>query len=132
MTSRGLFLVLPLVMLTTGGLPLVLPLVMLTTGGLALVPRLCEMRHHQELVSQLCQGRVRDVHVPDDRGVNYGWRPESYGWRLKVITGFQFMANKQFRMKKRLGTSVCADISQYALKNQYIQLLYEKITPHFF
>ena len=31
-------------------------------------------------------------------------------------TGFQFMENKQFRM----GTSVCADISQFALKNQNI------------
>ena len=39
------------------------------------------------------------------------------------------MANKQFRIEKRFGTSVCADISQYALKNQYIQFLYEKITP---
>ena len=41
------------------------------------------------------------------------------------ITGFRFMANKQFRMEKRLGTSVCADISKYALKNQYVQFLYE-------
>ena len=39
------------------------------------------------------------------------------------ITGFQFMANKQFRMEKILGTSVCADISQYALKNQYVQFV---------
>ena len=38
------------------------------------------------------------------------------------------MANKQFRMEKRLGTSVCADISLYALKKQYVQFLYEKIT----
>ena len=49
------------------------------------------------------------------------------------ITGFRFMANKQFRMEKRLGTSVCADISKYALKNQYIQFLYEKNhSLHFF
>ena len=48
------------------------------------------------------------------------------------ITGFQFMANKQFRMEKRLGTSVCADISKYALKNQYVQFLYEKTTQHIF
>ena len=27
-----------------------------------------------------------------------------------------------------MGTSVCADISKYALKNQYVQFLYEKIT----
>ena len=39
----------------------------------------------------------------------------------------QFMANKQFRIDKRLETSVCADITQYALKNQEIQFLYEKI-----
>ena len=38
------------------------------------------------------------------------------------------MANKQFRMEKKLGTSVCSDISHYALKNQYIQFLWEKIT----
>ena len=38
------------------------------------------------------------------------------------------MANKQFRMEKRLGTSVCADISHYALQNQYINFLYKKIT----
>ena len=37
------------------------------------------------------------------------------------------MSNTQFRMKKkRLGASVCADISQYVLKNQYIQFLYKK------
>ena len=31
------------------------------------------------------------------------------------------MPNKRFRMeKKKLGTSVCADISHYALKNQYV------------
>ena len=47
-------------------------------------------------------------------------------------TGFRFMANKQFRMEKRLGTSVCADTSQYALKNQYINFLYEKTTQHIF
>ena len=34
--------------------------------------------------------------------------------------------------KKRLGTSECAEISQYALKNQYLQFLYEKITQQFF
>ena len=43
------------------------------------------------------------------------------------------MANKQFRMgKKILGLSVCADISQFALKNQYVEFLYEKITKHIF
>ena len=43
------------------------------------------------------------------------------------ITRFKFMANKQFRMeRKKLGTSVCTDISHYALKNQYIQFLQEK------
>ena len=42
------------------------------------------------------------------------------------------MANKQFRMEKRLRTSVGADISQYALKNQYVLFLYEKITQEFF
>ena len=47
-------------------------------------------------------------------------------------TGFWFMANKQFRMGKRLGTSVCADILKYALKNQYVQFLYEKTTQHIF
>ena len=36
------------------------------------------------------------------------------------------MANKQFGMEKILGTSVCAEISQYALKNQYLKILYEK------
>ena len=35
------------------------------------------------------------------------------------------MANKQFRMEKILGTSVCADISQNALKNQQIKFLYD-------
>ena len=39
------------------------------------------------------------------------------------IKGFKFMANKPFRMEKKLGTSVCADISHYALKNRYIQFL---------
>ena len=39
------------------------------------------------------------------------------------------MANNQFRMEKLLRTSVCADISQYALKNQYVEFSYEKITP---
>ena len=34
--------------------------------------------------------------------------------------------------KKILGTSVCADISQYALRNQYIQFLYETITQQVF
>ena len=53
---------------------------------------------------------------------------QSGSFQCMVITGFQFMANKQFRMKKILGTSVCADISQHALKNQYIQDLYDKIT----
>ena len=47
-------------------------------------------------------------------------------------TVFHFMANKQFRMEKGLGTSVCADISQCALKNQYVQFVYEKITQHIF
>ena len=43
------------------------------------------------------------------------------------------MANKQFRMEKKIfGTSVCADISQYGLKNQYVKFLYEKITEHNF
>ena len=32
------------------------------------------------------------------------------------ITGFQFMANKQLRMEKKLGTSVCADISHQLSK----------------
>ena len=49
-----------------------------------------------------------------------------------VRTGFQFMANKQFRMDKIMGTSVCADITQYALKNKYVNFLYEKITQHIF
>ena len=41
-----------------------------------------------------------------------------------VITGFKFMANKQFRMEeKKMGKSVCADISHYALKNQYVLFL---------
>ena len=48
------------------------------------------------------------------------------------ITGLNFMAKKQFSMEKRLGTSVCADISQHPLKNQYIFFLYEKITIHVF
>ena len=52
-------------------------------------------------------------------------------WR-NVTTEFQFMANKQLRMEKWLGTSVCADISQYALKKQYVKILYEKITQNFF
>ena len=39
------------------------------------------------------------------------------------ITGFKFMANKQFRTRKKMGTSVYADISHYALKNQYGQSL---------
>ena len=34
---------------------------------------------------------------------------------LLHITGVEFMANKQFRMEKELGTTVCADISHYAL-----------------
>ena len=42
------------------------------------------------------------------------------------------MAKKQFRMEKRLGTSVCADISKYALKNQYVRFLYKKITQQIF
>ena len=51
--------------------------------------------------------------------------------KLVPKTGFQFMANRQFRMEQRSGTSVCADISQYALQNQYIKFLYEKISQHF-
>ena len=44
--------------------------------------------------------------------------------KLSYTTGFEFMANKQFRMGgKKLGTSVCADILHYALKNQYVQFL---------
>ena len=35
-----------------------------------------------------------------------------------LITGIQFVANKQFSMEKRLGTSVCADNSKHPLKNQ--------------
>ena len=42
------------------------------------------------------------------------------------------MANKQFRMEKRLGPSVCADISKYALKNQYVKFVYEKTTQNIF
>ena len=34
----------------------------------------------------------------------------------KFRTGFQFMANKQYRIEKILGTTVYADISQHALK----------------
>ena len=30
------------------------------------------------------------------------------------------MANKQFGMRKKLGTSVCADISQYACKTYFL------------
>ena len=37
------------------------------------------------------------------------------------------MTNKEFRMDF-LETSVYVDISQYALNNQYVQFLYEKIT----
>ena len=51
---------------------------------------------------------------------------------VQYTTGFRFMANKQFKLEKRLGTSVCADISKYALKNQYVQFLYEKTTQHSF
>ena len=47
-------------------------------------------------------------------------------------TGFWFMANKEFRMEKRLGTSVCADSLKYALKNQYVKFLYEKTTQRIF
>ena len=58
---------------------------------------------------------------------------EPIGSCFMFITGFQFMANKQFRMEKRLGTSVCADISQYTLKNLYVKFLYEKKhSTHFF
>ena len=42
------------------------------------------------------------------------------------IKGFQFMANKQFRMEKILGTSVCADISQYVLKTKTLNLYMKK------
>ena len=49
-----------------------------------------------------------------------GFRATKCWDTLGPRTGFQFMANKQFRMEKRWGTSVCADISQYALKNQNI------------
>ena len=38
-------------------------------------------------------------------------------------TGFKFMANKQLRMQKKRGTSVSANISHYALKNQYVQFV---------
>ena len=38
-------------------------------------------------------------------------------------TEFQFTAHKQFSMDKRLGTSVCTDISKYPLKNQCIQFV---------
>ena len=52
------------------------------------------------------------------------YKPKGGGW---AKTGFQFMANKQFRMEiKRLGTSVCADISQHAFKNQYVQFYMNK------
>ena len=44
--------------------------------------------------------------------------------RLWNTTGFKFTANKQFRMEKKLGTSVCPDISHYALKNQYVQHIF--------
>ena len=37
-----------------------------------------------------------------------------------------FMANKQFRMEKQLGTSVCADISHYVFKNQYVKFFIGK------
>ena len=37
------------------------------------------------------------------------------------------MAKKQFRIEKILGTSMYADISQNALKNQYVPILYEKV-----
>ena len=36
-----------------------------------------------------------------------------YGLMNQFLTGFQFIANKQFSMEKRLGTSVCADISKH-------------------
>ena len=42
------------------------------------------------------------------------------------------MANKQFRMEKRLETSVCADISKHVLKNQYVQFVKEKITQNIY
>ena len=57
------------------------------------------------------------------------------GWldHLLNIIGFQFMANKQFRMKKKiLGTEMCTDISKHPLKNQYVQFLYEKNHQTFF
>ena len=54
------------------------------------------------------------------------------GYQLPHRTGFKFMANKQFRMEIFLGISVCADISHYALKNQCVQFLQEKITQQNF
>ena len=47
--------------------------------------------------------------------------------KIMIKTGFQFMAKKQFRIEKILGTSMYADISQNALKNQYVPILYEKV-----
>ena len=59
------------------------PLVLETTEGLPLVPGLCEVRHHQELVPQLCQGCVRDVHVPGDWGVMAGdWGVMTGHWAV--------------------------------------------------
>ena len=62
--------------------------------------------------------KAKDVAVSGNTGPNLNeiWNPLDAGIDAAsntYITGFQFMANKQFRMEKRWGTSVCADISQY-------------------
>ena len=49
-----------------------------------------------------------------------------------VRTGFQFMASKQFRMENILGTSVCTDISKYALRKQNVKFLWKKINQQIF
>ena len=57
------------------------------------------------------------------------------GWGVEQgFSSWQFAIGKQTVQngKKRLGTSVCADISQHALKNHYVHCFYEKITQHIF
>ena len=53
-------------------------------------------------------------------------------WFDTFKTGFKFMANKQFRIEKKLGTSVCADISHYTLKKNNTFNFYRKKSLNIF
>ena len=51
---------------------------------------------------------------------------------LTLKRGFSSWQISSSEWKKRLGTSVCADISIYALKNQYVNFYMKKPLNTFF